>query len=185
MCVTAEATNGIEALKLIKEKDFDIAVLDINMPNKSGLEVIDSLNSQRKKIPILILSGHSEEQYATKVIKKGAAGYMTKETAPDELVNAIRKIYSGGRYVSPAVATMIFEEINNGKLNNIEPHLNLSGREKEIFIMLANGKTITEIAKKLKISVKTVSTYRQRIMSKMNTKSNVELTKYAYEKKMI
>lgn len=177
MAVAGEATNSIEVLELVNHKDCDIVVLDITMPGKSGLDVLKELKLRRPRLPVIILSVYPEERYAVRALKAGAMGYMTKESAPEELVRAIRKIVSGGIYVSPSLADQLALNVRNeaDKL----PHERLSDREYEVMLMIASGKTISRIAGELSLSVKTISTYRAHILEKMDLKDNAELTHYA------
>jgi DNA-binding NarL/FixJ family response regulator len=175
--VEGEAANGREVLEKIQAQDWDVLVLDITMPGRSGLDILKDIRQLKPKLPILILSMHAEEQFATRMLKAGASGYLNKEGAPDELVKAIRKVCEGGKYVSPAQAERMVTELTNdtGKA----PHELLSDREYEILCLIASGKTATQIAKQLCLSVKTVSTYRSRILDKMKLETNAQLTHYA------
>ncbi len=181
--VISEAGNGFEVLESVKKEKIDFVVLDLTMPGKNGLEIIKDLKKINKNIHILILSMHPEDRFAVRALKSGASGYMTKESAPDELVNAIRKIISGRKYISDILAEKLASELNDDSY--IVPHKELSDREYEVFIMIASGKKITEIAKELSLSIPTVNTYRSRIFDKMKLKSNVELTHYALSNKLI
>jgi two-component system invasion response regulator UvrY len=172
-----EAANGAEAIKLVRKNVYDLVLLDISMPDKSGLEVLKILKAEYPELKLLMLSVYPEDQYAMRVLKAGAAGYLTKESAPDELQKAIKKVVGGGKYVSPSLAEKLAETISGeGK---VLPHDSLSDREYQVMVMIATGKTVTEIADKLSLSVKTISTYRTRILEKMNFKSNAELIRYA------
>ncbi len=158
-------TDGNELMEKIKEKDYDVVVLDISMPGKSGLEVLKELKILKPKLPVLMLSIHPEGQYAVRVLKAGASGYLTKDSASEELVTAVEKIFSGQKYITPSLAEKLADFSWGGdKL----PHEKLSDREFEVFKMFAAGKTVKEIADNLFISVKTVSTYKVRIFEKMN-----------------
>jgi two-component system invasion response regulator UvrY len=181
--VIGEASNGFEVLELARKEKIDFIVLDLTMPGKNGLEIIKELKQINKNLFILILSMHPEDRFAVRALKSGASGYMTKESAPDELVNAIRKIIAGRKYISSALAEKLASEFgeDTGKL----PHESLSDREYEVFIMIASGKKITEIATELTLSVPTINTYRSRIFDKMRLKSNVDLTHYAMINKLI
>jgi two-component system invasion response regulator UvrY len=181
--VGGEASNGREVLEKLGGESWDVLVLDITMPGRSGLDILKDIKQIKPGLPVLILSMHAEEQFATRVIKSGAAGYMNKESAPDELVKAIRKVYSGGKYVSPAQAERMVEELtgDSGK----QPHELLSDREYEILCLIASGKTPTQIAKQLSLSVKTVSTYRARILEKMRLTTSAELTHYAIKNNLV
>jgi two-component system invasion response regulator UvrY len=161
----------------------DIAIMDISMPGKSGLEVLKDLKAMKKKFKILILSMHPEDRFAIRALKAGASGYLTKESAPDELVKAIRTVLSGRKYVSKSLAEKLIDVINDDfdKL----PHETLSDREYEVFIKIASGRKSTEIAEQLSISIHTVNTYRARILEKLSMASNVELTQYAMHNNLI
>ena len=176
----AEATNGAEALQYVRRDDWDVVVLDISMPGMSGLDVLKDVRSLRPSAAVLVLSMHPEEQYAVRVLKAGAAGYLTKETAPEELVRAIRKGVAGGRYVSASLAERLAVSLRAGL--EAEPHEALSDREYEVLRLIASGKTVSQIAEELCLSVKTISTYRARILEKMHMKTNAELMRYAMEK---
>ena len=174
--------DGNELMKKIKEKDYDIIVLDISMPGKSGLEVLKELKIVKPKLPVLMLSIYPEGQYAVRVLKAGASGYLTKDTAPEELVTAVEKILSGQKYIPPSLAEKLADFSWGGdKL----PHEKLSDREFEVFKMFASGKTVKEIADNMFISVKTVSTYKVRIFEKMNLESRADITSYAINNKLI
>jgi two-component system, NarL family, invasion response regulator UvrY len=177
MAVTGEAADGHEAINRIRESPCDVVLLDITMPNKSGLDVLKQLHSESPRLPVLVLSMHSEDQYAVRVLRAGAAGYLTKESAPDKLVQAIRKVVRGGKYVSPSLAEKLVFNLEE-KLDK-PPHEILSDREFQVLCMIGSGKTVTDIANELVLSVKTISTYRVRILEKLNLKNNAELTRYA------
>lgn len=183
MKVTGEAKNGNEALDLMRKNDYDIAILDITMPKKTGVEVIEEMKYLKKKIPVLVLSVHPEDQFAMRVLKTGAKGYMTKESAPENIVDAIKKIINGGKYISPTLAEKILSDINSDR--DEAPHETLSNREFQIIVMIASGKTLKEIAEELNLNIKTISTYRQRILEKMNMTSNSELTRYVLDNKLM
>ncbi len=174
--------DGNELMEKIKEKDYDVVVLDISMPGKSGLEVLKELKIVKPKLPVLMLSIYPEGQYAVRVLKAGASGYLTKDSASEELVNAVEKIYLGQKYITPSLAEKLADFSWEGdKL----PHEKLSDREFEVFKMFAAGKTVKEIAENLFISVKTVSTYKVRIFEKMNFESRADITSYAIKNKLI
>lgn len=179
-----EAQNGSELLLKIEENDYDIIVLDISMPGKSGLDVLKDLRNIKPEIPVLILSVYPEEQYAIRVLKAGASGYLTKDSAPDELVSAIKKIVNGGKYISDSLAEMLASEVKGGGVIK-QLHENLSDREFQVMKMLAVGKTIKEISEELFLSPKTVSTYRTRIYDKMKFASKAELTGYAMKNGLV
>jgi len=180
--VVGEAESAQEAFKIIRTIDCDAVVLDISLPGASGVEILKQLKYEYKKLPVLILSVHPEEEYAVRVMKAGASGYLTKESAPDELVKAIRKIVSGGKYISSSLAERLITDIDaSGKPR----HEKLSDREFEIMRMIARGKAIKKIAEELCLSEKTVSTYRSRIMEKMKMSTNSDLTRYALENHLV
>jgi DNA-binding NarL/FixJ family response regulator len=177
LTVAGEAADGAEALDKSRSLDYDVLVLDISMPGLTGLDIVKEVRAARPELPVLILSMHPEEQFAVRLLKAGAAGYLSKESAPDELVNAIRKVVNGGKYVSPELAEKLAFDLEAG--SSKLPHETLSDREFQVLRMLAGGKTVKEIAEQLSLSVKTVSTYRTRLLGKMNLKTNAELIHYA------
>jgi DNA-binding NarL/FixJ family response regulator len=172
-----EASDSKEALDQLRKKEWDVALLDITLPGKSGLDLLKELKIEWPKLPVLVLSGHPEDQFAVRVLKAGAGGYLTKESAPEELPKAIRKILSGGRYVSPALA----ENLAMGVKKDLTrlPHETLSDREYEVMSYIASGKTVTEISEELSLSVKTISTYRTRILEKLGVKNSAKIVQYA------
>jgi two-component system, NarL family, invasion response regulator UvrY len=181
--VCNEAGNGHEVIDRLTSSKYDILLLDISMP---GINIFDLLNEIKKidnKIPILILSMHPEEQYAFRLLKGGIAGYLTKESAADELILAIKKVYSGGKYISQKLAETIAYAIEDS--NEKISHHQLSNREFEVMMMLASGKSLKEIAESLFISQKTVTTYRTRILEKLQLKNNAELTRYTIENQLL
>jgi two-component system, NarL family, invasion response regulator UvrY len=183
MAVKDEAQNGAETLEKVLQHDYDVVLLDISMPGRSGLEVLEDIKNQRPKLAVLILSMHPEEQYAVRALRAGASGYLTKASAPNELIGAIRKVAGGGKYVTSSLAEKLADELemDTQKL----PHERLSNREHEVMLKLAEGKSVSDIAAELCLSVKTISTYRTRIMAKMGMKKNAELTLYAVHNKLI
>ena len=183
MTVAGEAQNAQETLKLAREQEWDVIVLDITMPGRSGLDLLIELKREHPNLPVLILSMHSEEQFAVRALKARASGYITKQSAPKELVKAIRKVYRGGKYVSPSLAESLAFELGDdaGKV----AHEKLSEREYQILRMIATGKTPKEIASELNLSEKTVATYRMRLLEKMNMKRNAELIRYALENRLV
>jgi len=183
MSVAGEAANGLEALERARAADYDVLVLDITMPGRSGFDILKELRAEQPKLPVLILSMHAEEQIAVRLLKAGAAGYLNKESAPDELVKAIRKVVSGGRYVSPALAEKLAFEIDSDSDRLL--HDSLSDREFQVLRLLASGQTVKEIAAELLLSVKTISTYRARILAKLNFSTNAELIHYAIQNQLI
>ncbi|NOR74287.1 MAG: response regulator [Draconibacterium sp.] len=178
-----EAGNGDEALTILKNNDFDIVLLDISLPGISGLEVLEIIKAKHKHINVLMLSMHPQEQYAIRALKLGASGYLTKDTASEELIIAVNKIATGGKYISLSLAENLALYIDNE--TNAQKHDILSKREFEIMLKLANGKSLQEIGDELFISNKTVSTYRTRIMGKMDLSKNTELTKYCLTNNLI
>lgn len=182
MKVTGEAANSDDVLSIIPKNSFDIAILDINMPGKSGLDLLKDLKIQFPKLPVLILSMYAEEQYGIRALKAGASGYLKKASVPEELVAAIRKIVLGGKYISQTLAEKLAENVDSSydKL----PHENLSDREYQVMCKIASGESAEQIAEDLSISIHTFYTYRNRILEKMNMKSNVELTQYVINNKL-
>jgi DNA-binding NarL/FixJ family response regulator len=183
MNVADEASNGQEALQKIQKHEYDCVLLDISMPGRSGLEVLKDIKILRPKLPVLILSMHSEELYAIRALRAGASGYLTKASASEELIGAIRKVSTGRKYVSASLAEKLAFELDSDASKR--PHETLSDREHQVMIMLATGKSVKEIADEVCLSVKTISTYRMRIMEKMNLKKNAELTLYAIQHHLI
>ncbi|HEX2648656.1 MAG TPA: response regulator transcription factor [Burkholderiales bacterium] len=175
--VVGEARNGHEVVEISKRVEWDVAVLDYNMPGRTGLELVKELKQRHPGRPVLILSMYPEERYALRALKAGAAGYITKESASGELVNAIRKVAKGGRYVSTSLGERLAQELAGDSERPV--HERLSDREYQIMWMIASGKTVGEVAEQLFLSPNTVSTYRARILRKMNMKSNAELMHYA------
>jgi len=183
MTVTDEARDGYEVLAKLSEGEYDIVVLDISMPGPSGLDILKQIKTYHPELPVLILSMHPEEQYAVRVLKAGASGYLTKESAPDELISAIQKAYSGGKYVTLKVAEKLALDLDVDR--EILPHETLSDREFQIICMIAKGKKIKRIAEELNLSPKTISTYRSRILEKMKMNDNEELTGYVIKNRLI
>ncbi len=180
LTVVGEAGNAFEIMDTLGKNACDVIVLDISMPGKTGLDILSDIRIQFPNVKILILSMHSEEHYALRALKGGALGYLTKESAPDELITAIRKIHSGRMYISEVVAEQLANNIGGKKKEKLS-HENLSDREFQVIQMLASGKSIAEISERLAISSSTVSTYRQRIMEKLNLKNTSELILYAID----
>jgi DNA-binding NarL/FixJ family response regulator len=183
MTLAGEAANVQELNDQLRKLAVDIVLLDISMPGESGLDALKDLKQQNSRLPILILSVHPEHRFAIRALKAGASGYITKESAVEELVQAIRKIVAGGKYVSLALAEHLATELETGKAKPL--HETLSDREFQVMRMIASGKKSSEIAEELSVSVSTVNTYRARIFEKMNMQSNVELTRYALENHLI
>ena len=183
MAVAGEAKSGSEVLELLRAQCFDVAVLDITMPGRGGLDVLHEVRQRYPDLRILILSMHPEERYALRVLKAGAAGYLTKESAPDELITAVRKVAAGGKYVSPSLAERLADEI--GSKTDKPLHELLSDREHQILCMIANGMAVSGIATELHLGVNTVSTYRARLLSKLRLSNNAELTHYAIDHRLV
>lgn len=178
-----EASNAHETAVLLAKEKFDIVILDVSMPGRSGLDLLKDIKVSSPKLPVLVLSMHPEDQYALRVLKAGARGYMTKDSAPDELVNAVNKILSGGKYVSRSLSEQLLTLLQEPQQG--EAYQQLSDREFEVLKLIASGLTISEIAEKLSLSVKTVSTYRTRILDKLHLSTNAELTRYAIQEKLV
>jgi DNA-binding NarL/FixJ family response regulator len=181
--VFGEASSAQEALKLVREKLWDVVVLDISLGGRNGLEILKEIKNIHPKLPVLILSMHSEEQYARRAFKGGASGYITKASSRTEMVNAINKVIGGGRYVSPVFAEKLVADIEMGI--DGPPHAILSDREFEVMRLIGSGKTVSEIAELLSLSDRTISTYRARILEKMKMKTNAELIRYAIENRLV
>lgn len=178
-----EAASAEEVLEHACKQDWDVVILDISMPGKSGLEGLKELKRERPKLPVVVMSFHAEEQYATRTLKAGASGYLTKDSAPEELVKAVRKAVAGGRYVSASLAEKLAFDLaaQTGK----PLHEALSDREFQVLRLIASGKAVSEIAEQLALSVKTVSTYRVRLLEKMRMKNNAELMRYAFQNHLV
>ena len=183
MAVTAEAGDGFEAVKMIHGEPCDVVLLDITMPYQSGLDVLKQIHGESPNLPVLVLSMHAEDRYAVRVIRAGAAGYLTKDSAPTKLVQAIRKVVRGGKYVSSTLAEQLICDLNSDSAKS--PHEFLSDREYQVLCMIGSGKTVTIIAGELGLSVKTISTYRVRLLEKLNMKNNAELTRYAIKNGLV
>jgi len=181
--ICGEAENAEQILEQVQSREWDLIILDITMPGRSGLDVMRDLKAVRPKLPVLFLSMHPEDQYGKRVLKAGAAGYMNKESAPEELIKAIHKVLSGGRYVSPALAEKLAVDLNKDTGRPV--HDALSDREFEVLRMIASGRTVTQIAEELHLSVPTVSTYRARILEKMNMTTTAELMHYALRNHLV
>ena len=183
MVVAGEATNGWEALSKVRTGDYDLVLLDISMPDKDGMDVLTQLKNERPALLVLMVSMHPEEQYAVRALKAGASGYLTKESAPDELIVAIRKVSTGRKYVSSALAERLAALLQEDA--EVLPHEVLSSREYQVMCMIASGKTLKEIAEELSLSIKTISTYRSRILEKMKMRNNAELIHYAVKNRLV
>lgn len=178
-----EAGNTRDAVSLVWKEPWDVVVLDITMPGRSGLDVLEECKRTRARMPVLVLSMHPEDQFAMRVLKLGAAGYMTKESAPEELVGAVKKVMAGGRYVSPFLGERMASFLDTDVQR--APHEHLSTREFLVLRQLAAGRTVSEIARELALSVKTISTYRTRLLEKMHMKSTAELMHYAIANELV
>jgi two-component system, NarL family, invasion response regulator UvrY len=178
-----EVADGGELVKKVMAGRWDVVVSDLSMPGRSGLDALQQIKLSHPDLPVLILSIHPEEQYALRALKSGASGYLSKDTAPDELVKAVQKVLLGKKYISQAIAEKLANSFSADA--SMQPHESLSDREFDVMKFLANGKSVSEIADALSLSVTTVSTYRARIMAKMNLRSNSDLTKYAIEHSLL
>ena len=183
MIVTGEAGDGAETLAFVRTGECDVVLLDLSMPGKNGIDTLRQLKRTCPELPVLILSAYSEQQYAVSLLRAGASGYINKESASDQLVAAIRAVVNGGKYVSPSVAQVLVSDLSGD--SDKPPHATLSKREFQIFYKLAGGTTVSKIAEELFLSVKTVSTYRARILEKMQMTSNADLTHYAVRNNLI
>ena len=178
-----EAGTSQEILDKVRKTDCDVLLLDISMPGGNGLDILKRVKAEKPRLAVLILSMHPEEQYAVRALKAGASGYLTKGSAPEELITAIRKVASGRKYISSFLAERLAFDLGE-KLEKL-PHENLSDREFQVMCMIASGKPVGEIAEELSLSVKTISTYRSRILEKMQMKNNAEITHYAMQQKLV
>lgn len=178
-----EAINGQEAVSKVWKSEYDLVVLDIKMPGKSGLDVLKEIKQHRPKLPVIILSMHPEEQFAVRAMRAGASGYLTKESAGDELVLAIRKALNGEKYISGSLAQILAGELDRDPEK--PPHENLSDREYQVMVLIASGKPVGAIAKELNLSVKTISSYRTNILLKTRMKNNAEITHYAIQNRLV
>jgi two-component system invasion response regulator UvrY len=183
MTVVDEASTGYEVLDKVRCNDYTVVVLDISMPGGDGLNILKQLRKAKPKIPILVLSVHPVDQYAVRALKAGAAGYLTKESAPDELITAIRRVSGGRKYVGSLLAEKLAAELESDREKSL--HETLSDREYQVMRMIASGKRVKDIAEELCLSIKTISTYRSRILEKMRMKSNSELTHYAIKRGLV
>jgi len=178
-----EAVDAEDLMKKVMKKDWDIVISDISMPGRSGLEVLQQIKQHYPRLPVLILSIHPEDQYAVRVLKAGASGYLNKDSAPDELVKAVRQVLLGKKYITPSIAERLASLLDQDP--DKQPHESLSDREFEVLRLLASGSAVSEIADKLSLSVTTVSTYRARILAKMKLRNNADLTLYAIKNQLL
>jgi two-component system, NarL family, invasion response regulator UvrY len=181
--VAGDAETGGEAIKLARKRKCDVLLLDISMPDRNGIEILKQARKEFPKLAVLMLSMHREDQYAIRSLKAGAAGYLNKQSAPDELVNAIRQVAAGRKYISPSLAQELANQVSED--HEAMPHEGLSDREYQTLIMIASGKTVSEIAVALTLSVKTISMYRSRLLQKMKLRHNAELTHYAIKHHLV
>lgn len=181
--VAGEAENGLDAVKLFRRAKPHVMLLDISLPDRNGIEVLKQIKAEKPELAVLMLSMHREDQYAIRALKAGAAGYLTKQSAPRELVQAIRQVAGGQKYVSAALAQALANSV--GSDHEAPVHDSLSDREFQTLTMIASGKTVSEIARDLSLSVKTVSEYRARLLAKMNLKTSAELTTYAIRNQLV
>jgi len=183
MVVTAEAASGEEALELARSNEFDVAILDIAMPGRGGLDILRDLRAARPDMKVIVLSMYSEEQYAVRILRDGASAYLTKTSAPDELVLAIETVAAGRRYITPSIADRLAGYIEDSTTR--PAHELLSDREMQVLVLMGSGKSVREIAEELTLSVKTVSTYRSRLLEKMALASNADLIRYAIHHRLV
>ncbi len=181
--VVGEAGNAPDAMALLRQNPCDLVLLDLSLPGKTGVDVLKMIRDEFPKVRVLVLSTYPEDQYAVRVLKLGASGYLTKESAPELLVLAIRKVASGGKYVSAAMAERLLDEIGNDTQH--APHELLSDKEFEVFKLIAMGKSLTDIADGMHVSIKTISTHRTRIVEKTGFKANADFTRYALQHGLI
>jgi DNA-binding NarL/FixJ family response regulator len=179
LVVAGEATNGNAAIEKVRERDWDLVVLDLTMPGRNGLDLIRQIKAERPKLPILVFSMHQEEQYAVRAMRSGASGYLSKQSDGDLLISAMRKVAGGGLFVTPKVSELLARDVT--RPSDAPPHTLLSNREFEIFTSIVRGMTLTDIAQALSLSIKTVSTHKTHILEKMNASSSVDLVRYALE----
>lgn len=183
--VAGEASSGNELLEKVREHRYDVVLLDISMPGKDGLDTLKELKQIAPELPVLVFTIYPEEQYAVRLLKAGASGYLNKESRPEELINAIERVTRGMKYVSPLLGEVLANNLYNTSQGEVPLHENLSDREFQVMCMIASGKTPTQIASDLSLSINTISTYRIRILEKMKMKSNAEITHYAIKNRLV
>ena len=181
--VVGEAASGDDLLRLLRDERVDVVVMDMNMPGPSGLDLVKSIRAEFPRLPLLVLSAHPEDQYAVRVVRAGAMGYLTKESAEADLVDAVRRVASGKRYLTQALAASLLDALDTDP--DEDPHAALSDREYQVLRLIASGMTVGGIAEHLSLSVKTVSTYRSRLLQKMGMSNNAEITRYALENGLV
>ncbi len=183
--VAGEADNGLRAIQQARTGEFDIVLLDISLPDRNGIDVLKQLKKEMPSLPVLILTMHREDQYAIRALKAGASGYLNKQSAPAELVNALREVATGRKYITAALALELANQLGSGDDSGKPPHETLSDREYQTLLMIASGKAVGEIADELALSVKTISMYRSRLLHKMKLRHNAELTHYAIRHRLL
>ncbi|HTS52905.1 MAG TPA: response regulator transcription factor [Burkholderiales bacterium] len=183
LVVGGEARNAQEVMRLVRERDWDLLLMDMSMPGRSGIDLIKQVRSEKPKLPILVLSMHQEHQYAVRAIRAGACGYLNKDSASELLVSAIHKVVGGGVFVSETAAELLARETMRGA--DVAPHTLLSDREFQVFSMIVQGKTVTDIAAELSLSVKTVSTHKTHVLEKMKLANQAELVRYAIAHRLL
>ncbi|MDQ2734348.1 MAG: response regulator transcription factor [Pseudomonadota bacterium] len=184
LTVVAEASNGRDAIDIVRKGDVDVILMDLSMPDQSGVDALAAIKARAPDLPVLILSGFPEEHYATTLLRQGASGYLNKDCDPEEIVKAIRTVYRGRKYITAGVAELLADGLGGGSADR-PAHEQLSEREFQVFLRLAKGETIGHMANSMSLSVKTVSTYRTRVMEKMKLESNSDLTYYALKNGLI
>ncbi|MDQ2927763.1 MAG: response regulator transcription factor [Caldimonas sp.] len=184
LTVVAEASNGRDAIDIVRKGDVDVILMDLSMPDQSGVDALAAIKARAPDLPVLILSGFPEEHYATTLLRQGASGYLNKDCDPEEIVKAIRTVYRGRKYITAGVAELLADGLGGGAADR-PAHEQLSEREFQVFLRLAKGETIGHMANSMSLSVKTVSTYRTRVMEKMKLESNSDLTYYALKNGLI
>ncbi|MCL5991475.1 MAG: response regulator transcription factor [Bacteroidetes bacterium] len=181
--VVDEASSGNELLDKVRHNSYDVVILDISMPGKDGLDTLKELKNLKPELPVLVFTVFPEEQYAVRILKAGAAGYLNKESEPEEMLDAIHKVSQGRKYISPGLAEILASNLDASGETPI--HDTLSDREFQVMCMIASGRTISDIAKELSLSINTISTYRIRILEKLNLKNNAEITHYALKNRLV